>query len=111
MTNKEWLNRSRITAKVINSISETLSHSDNKVLRTALAKKKKKLYQIQNEIYSSIDKIEDDKYFVVLYERYIALKTWEQIAEDNHYSIRHVYRLHGEALKRVKIKNSLKFNV
>ena len=75
--------------------------NDNELLRNALIRKQKKLFQHQNEIFSVIDEIEEDKYFLVLYERYILLKNWEEISHDNHYSLRHVYRLHGEALKKV----------
>ncbi len=38
----------------------------------------------------------------VLYERYINLKTWGQVAETLHYSKRHCYNLHNEGLDIVE---------
>lgn len=34
----------------------------------------------------------------ILYERYINLRTWEDVADTVHVSLRHVHRLHGEVL-------------
>lgn len=34
----------------------------------------------------------------ILYERYINLKSWEDVADSVHYSFQHVHRLHGEVL-------------
>ena len=39
----------------------------------------------------------------ILYERYINLKRWEEIADVVHVSLRHATRLHGEALNELKI--------
>ena len=38
----------------------------------------------------------------ILYERYINLKRWEEIADIVHVSFRHATRLHGEALNDLK---------
>lgn len=38
----------------------------------------------------------------ILYERYINLKKWEEVADSVHVSLRHVHRLHGEVLKELK---------
>lgn len=38
----------------------------------------------------------------ILYERYINLKRWEEIADIVHVSFRHATRLHGEVLKELK---------
>ena len=35
--------------------------------------------------------------------RYVLGKPWEKIAEDMNYGIRNVHRLHGEALREIKI--------
>lgn len=35
----------------------------------------------------------------ILYERYINLKSWDQVADTVHVSLRHATRLHGEALQ------------
>jgi DNA-directed RNA polymerase specialized sigma subunit len=38
----------------------------------------------------------------ILYERYINLKRWDEIADIVHVSFRHATRLHGEALNELK---------
>ena len=105
MTKKEWLRRSWIANMTIKSLESELAYSDDEILRKNIEEKKQELYKINQEIYSVIDEVEGDIYFLVLFERYIALKTWVQIARDNHYSVRHIQRFHGEALKRIKVPN------
>ena len=34
----------------------------------------------------------------ILYERYINLKSWDQVADSVHYSLRQVHNLHGQVL-------------
>ena len=51
------------------------------------------------EIQTTIHKVRDSRYRLLLLDRYTLFKTWEQIAVDECYNIRHVWRLHGEALK------------
>lgn len=38
----------------------------------------------------------------VMYQRYVLLKSWEQIALDMGYSYRHITRLHGAALEELR---------
>lgn len=47
-----------------------------------------------------VDRIENPRYKQVLELRYFSPKTptWEQIAEQMEADVRHIYRLHGEAL-------------
>ena len=54
---------------------------------------------VMNEIEGVIHKITDVRYRNLLLDRYKLFKTWEQIAVDEGYDIRHIWRLHGEALK------------
>ena len=53
---------------------------------------------IMDEIGKAIHKLEDRRYRLILIDRYQLFKQWEQIAVDEGYNIRHVWRLHGEAL-------------
>ena len=46
-----------------------------------------------------IDKLDNDKYRVVLSMYYVSNLTFEQIAEDTHMSFRWIHKLHGRALK------------
>lgn len=51
------------------------------------------------EIRNALNKIQKQRYFDVLYKRYVLFKTWQQIADEMGYAdIRNVYRLHGRAL-------------
>lgn len=41
-------------------------------------------------------------YGIIIRERYINAATWDEIAKQLAYSLPHVYRLHGEALKELE---------
>jgi len=60
-----------------------------------------KLLETQQEIAAAIKAIEHADYQLILFERYVNLKQWEDIARDNNYSDKHVYKLHNAALKTV----------
>ena len=45
-----------------------------------------------------IDKVEDGRERELLRLRYIHYHTWEDIAEEMHYTLRHTYRLRNKAL-------------
>ena len=51
-----------------------------------------------NRAKKAINEVEDARYRAVLELRYIACKTWEEIAEAMHYDVSWVGRLHGSAL-------------
>ena len=59
----------------------------------------KELQRKITRITDRIDKMEDERYKQVLFSRYVIGETWEQIAVEMNFFIRHIYRLHGEALK------------
>ena len=63
-----------------------------------LEEKKREKIEIENAITDVPDDVESD----ILYKRYIQLMDWEEIAEEIGYSVRHVYRYHGEALHDLK---------
>lgn len=46
-----------------------------------------------------IDEVKDARYRSILELRYIACKTWDEVAEILHYDVSHAGRLHGSALK------------
>lgn len=56
------------------------------------------LINLRIDIGNEIDQLESKKYQMVLRERYMCSKKWEQIALDNHYTTRRIHQLHGEAL-------------
>lgn len=65
------------------------------------------LYNVKQEIISSISKIYDDTLELLLTKRYINCKTFEQIAVEMNYTYQWVCALHGRALEKIcKIINS-----
>lgn len=128
MTTKQYLNQiDRINRMVNNKLAEIYqlktmvcsisvsanedkvqSSSDKDKLGSAVAK----IVDLENEInkaidiyvdkkeriVSQIDSIKDIMEYQVLFSRYIEYKTFEQIAEDNDYSVRQILRIHGNAL-------------
>lgn len=54
----------------------------------------------RDEICKTLNQIQKQRYFDVLYKRYVLFKTWQQIADDMGYAdVRNVYLLHGRALQ------------
>lgn len=58
-----------------------------------------KLVDLKSEMVSIIKKIEDKELQVILEKRYLCFETWEKIAVDMSYDIRHIHRLHNRGLK------------
>lgn len=63
-----------------------------------------RLTAIKEEIFMAIYKVENSTYRTLLIKRYIQFKTWETIAEEMHYEVRWVHKLHGRALKKINKK-------
>ena len=57
---------------------------------------------IRLEITEAIEELEDWRHRDILTYRYINGYTWEQVADIIHMSVRHVTRLHGDALVAIK---------
>ena len=60
------------------------------------------LQKAKDKIINEIRHIEDTRYVTLLTRRYVDCERWEQIAVDMNESIRHVFRIHGDALKAFK---------
>lgn len=60
------------------------------------------LCEIKREVSEAIDQVEDKRAREVLTLRYRNYMAWPRIAEELGYDVRHVFRLHGEGLARVK---------
>ena len=130
MTAKSYLNQIRIIDQDIQSRIEenqrlyatligspSITHDVVQSSKTdAYDERYMKIIEAGEEIDKRIDKLVDKKIeasrkvdklgesdsmsMLILRERYINLKSWEEIAEQMSYSIRHVNRLHGEALSK-----------
>ena len=58
------------------------------------------LVRLKIQIADEIMSLEKYTHQMVLRERYIRLKSWEDIAEEQRYDLGWVYRLHNQALDR-----------
>lgn len=132
MTAKEWLGRGWKLDREIKELEEMYERELAKAMRTtsgasnakvqesianraedrniavsdyalSLKKKKGELDGIKLEIFTAVHKLSNSTYRRVLVKRYLNFQTWERIAQDMGYSVRHVIRLHDEALKRTKM--------
>jgi hypothetical protein len=61
--------------------------------------------QLQEDIKSKINSVQNYDYRLILQKRYINLLKWEQIAVDLNIDLRWVYRLHNKALKILTIES------
>ena len=63
----------------------------------------KKIKKSMEEIEEAINQVEDSTLRNILEMKYVNGKRWEVIAVECNYYIRHVYRLHEEALNLITI--------
>lgn len=61
-----------------------------------------RLLSIQMEIEAVVSTVEQPEHRIILFERYVNLKRWEDIAEDHNYGLRHVHKLHNAGLAKIK---------
>ena len=59
------------------------------------------LVDLKMNITHLIKLVDNHEYQIILEQRYLCFKTWEQISVDMGYSIQHTFRLHDKALKEV----------
>ena len=59
------------------------------------------LIDLKREIVRLIKAVGNTEYQTLLELRYLCFKTWEQIAVDMEYNVRHVYRLHDDAVENI----------
>lgn len=56
------------------------------------------LVDLKLKLCGQINELPDEVYITILYERYIKLKSWHQIADSMEYSVKYLFRVHGAAL-------------
>ena len=61
------------------------------------------LVDVTCKIARAIQKLDNYDYQDLLVMRYVLGKTWEKIAEDMNYELRYIHKLHGKALRELKI--------
>lgn len=52
----------------------------------------------KQQIMTEIEKVPNENYRQLLFDRYILCKRWEQIALDRDKGVRWIYRMHGKSL-------------
>lgn len=59
------------------------------------------LVDLKAEIVQSIKSVANAEHQTLLELRYLCFKSWEQIAVDMDYNLRHVYRMHDRAAAKI----------
>ena len=62
-----------------------------------------RLVDLKQEIMQVIKSIQNPEYQTLLELRYLCFKSWDCIAEIMGYNVRHVYRVHNDAIQQVRI--------
>ena len=65
------------------------------------------LVNLKQEVVGVINAINNPEQRMVLELRYLSFKTWDEIAEDMHYGIDNIFKLHKKALEAVVIPSAL----
>ncbi|MBQ7123441.1 MAG: DUF1492 domain-containing protein [Oscillospiraceae bacterium] len=78
--------------------------SDKDELEKRIERLKKKGRQIKSEILEEIDTLEDPRYCEILEAYFIDGLSMEDIAENEGYSVRQIYKLYSEAINILLIK-------
>ena len=60
------------------------------------------LVDIKCDLVKTIKAVDDIDCQLLLEERYLCYKSWEQIAVEMDFRVRHVYEVHNDALKKVE---------
>ncbi len=70
-----------------------------------------RLVDLKKEITDTINQIHDHRYRTILEMRYLSCHSWEQIAVQLGYDSRHIRRMNGWALQKIKIPEKMSANV
>lgn len=136
MITKEWLRRARELDKEINQLliakqdayekalggsvdyskervqSSSGNSSENRFIKLAeydylIDDKIDELIDCKSEILKAINTVENTLYRALLIAYYVNCKTWEDVALELKYGVRHIHRLHGRALEKIGETKSL----
>lgn len=83
------------------TIEELLS--DKVDLEKRIKRLKTKASRLKAEILDVIDSLEDPLYCEILESFFIDCKSLEDIAEDEGYTVRHIYRLYSEGVSKIAV--------
>ena len=68
----------------------------------------REMCKVKRLAMEAIEAVEEMRYREVLELYYLDGYTWEKVAEQMGYDVRHVTRLHGKALLKIKIPDEMK---
>lgn len=63
-----------------------------------LMREQGRLLDARKKICEEIEQLGDDRYKRILFERYVALRSWDEVASVTGYDPTYVFDLHGKAL-------------
>ena len=108
----EWKSfAQRVTASYQPTLSGSRNHLDRiqhsydkiEALSNKINRQIDELIELRADIEQHINDISDSTLRIILWERYVAGKTWEAIAEELCYCSKQVMRLHIKALHELNI--------
>ena len=62
-----------------------------------------RLVDLKRDIMQVVKTVDDPELQTLLELRYLCFKSWEYVAEQMGYNVRHIYRLHDEAVEQITI--------
>ena len=90
-------NTNRATSTIADAVAKIID------LQAEINRDIDRLVDIKRDMVRAIKGVNNTEYQTLLELRYLCFKTWEQIAVDMGYNVRHVYRLHDEAVESLTI--------
>ena len=72
-------------------------------LEREIARRIDEYVDLTREIDAGIDSVGDDRYRDVLRYRYINEWSWERIAQEMHFDVKWLYKMHGRALQEISM--------
>lgn len=132
MSTKEWLKKARNIDKEIKQLKIARQEAYDKAISTSvdtsrervqsnsgnstekklvtlleydrlITEQENKLLKCKTEILGAINSVDNELYRSLLTAYYINCKSWEEVAQELHYDVRWVYRLHGRALQAIEV--------
>lgn len=85
----------------VQSTIEKLEEQEEKI-----NKKIELLYEVKENIEKALHTVEDDTLRVLLRYRYMNGLTWKKIAVNMHYTYQWVCKLHGQALRKLRVDSN-----
>lgn len=79
-------------------------------LQQKIDEKIDEMLDLKKTVIDSLDCMENNLYYTILFERYVNLTIWEKIAEMLCYDYKHLQRLHLKAIKEYQEKNQALLN-